>query len=98
MAKTWGQEGSDHPDQTEWDELCRHIFEFLISVDNIYINYYQCAAIYYSSATRSSKLSKLIDGCQGHPPFLPVAWDCLAAPEPGSETVYMRNTLFSQHL
>jgi len=41
MAKTWGQEGSDHPDQTEWDELCRHIFEFLISVDNIYINYYQ---------------------------------------------------------
>jgi hypothetical protein len=54
-----------------------------------------CAAIYYSSATRPSKL---IDGCQGHPHFLPVAWDRPAATKPGSETVYTRNTLFSQHL
>ncbi len=36
------------------------------------------------SATRPSKL---IDGCQGHPPFLPAAWDRPAAMEPGSETV-----------
>jgi hypothetical protein len=37
MAKTWEEEGSDHSDYTKWDELCRHIFEFLISVGNIYI-------------------------------------------------------------
>jgi hypothetical protein len=49
---------------------------------------YNCAAIYYS-ATRPSKL---LDGYQGHPPFLPVAWDCPAATEPGSETVYTRYT------
>jgi hypothetical protein len=53
-----------------------------------------CAAIYYSATPPS----KLFDGCQGHPPFLPVAWDRPAATEPGSETVYTRNTLFSQHL
>ncbi len=36
--------------------------------------------------------SKLLDGYQGHPPFLPVAWDRPAATEPGSETVYRRHT------
>ncbi len=41
------------------------------------------------SATRPSIL---INGCQGHPPFLPVTWDRPAATEPGSETVYTRNT------
>jgi hypothetical protein len=50
-----------------------------------------CAAIYYSSATRPLKL---INGCQGHPPFLPVAWARLAATEPGRETVE-RATLYS---
>ena len=53
-----------------------------------------CSAICYP-ATRPSKL---LDGYQGHPLFLPVAWDCPAATEPGSETVYTRHTLFSQHL
>jgi hypothetical protein len=50
-----------------------------------------CAAIYYSSATRPLKL---INGRQGHPPFLPVAWDRPAATEPGRETVE-RATLYS---
>ncbi len=53
-----------------------------------------CSAICYP-ATRPSKL---LDGYQGHPLFLSVAWDRPAATEPGSETVYTRHTLFSQHL
>ncbi len=36
----------------------------------------------------ATRPSKLLDGYQGHPPFLPVAWDRPAATEPGSETVY----------
>jgi hypothetical protein len=57
------------------------IFIFIVFFD-------KCAAIYYS-ATRPSKL---LDGYQDHPPFLPVAWDRPAATETGSEMVYPRYT------
>jgi hypothetical protein len=52
------------------------------------INKASCSAIFYP-ATRPSIL---LDGYQGHPPFLPVAWDRPAATEPESETVYTRHT------
>jgi hypothetical protein len=46
----------------------------------------------------ATRPSKLLDGYQGHPLFLPVAWDRPAAMEPGSEMVYTRHYLFTQHL
>jgi hypothetical protein len=53
-----------------------------------------CWAIYYPATPPS----KLLDGNQGHPLFLPAAWERPAAMEPGSKTVYMRHCLFSKHL
>jgi hypothetical protein len=53
-----------------------------------------CWAIYYPATPPS----KLLDGNQGHPLFLPAAWDRPATTEPGSKTVYTRHCLFSKHL
>jgi hypothetical protein len=53
-----------------------------------------CWAIYYPATSPS----KLLDGNQGHPLFLPAAWDCPVTTEPGSKTVYTRHCLFSKHL
>ena len=53
-----------------------------------------CWAIYYPATPPS----KLLDGNQGHPLFLPAAWDRPAMTETGSKTVYTRHCLFSKHL
>jgi hypothetical protein len=53
-----------------------------------------CWANYYPATPPS----KLLDGNQGHPLFLPAAWDRPATTEPGSKTVYTRHCLFSKHL
>ncbi len=52
-----------------------------------------CWAIYYPATPPS----KLHDGNQGHPLFLPATWDRPATMEPGSKTVYTHHCLFSKH-